>query len=99
MIPRSAKGDAQKAYDKGGTPLGTLSERIQHVVESAFNGRRVVIFSGGEAKGEDALYNEIRGLRDGGGFGSIIGRNAFQRDRASALELLKNVIQIYLGKI
>jgi class I fructose-bisphosphate aldolase len=92
------QGDAQKAYDKGTTPLGTLAERVKHVIDSAFNGRRIVIFSGGEAKGEEAIYNEIRGLRDGGGFGSIIGRNAFQRDRDSALELLKNVIQIYLGK-
>ena len=92
------QADAQKAYDKGSTPLSTLAERVEHVIESAFNGRRIVIFSGGEAKGEEAVYDEIRGLRDGGGFGSIIGRNAFQRDRDSALTLLKNVIQIYLGK-
>ncbi|NKB70711.1 MAG: class I fructose-bisphosphate aldolase [Candidatus Latescibacteria bacterium] len=90
--------EARKAYEAAGVPSATLSERISHVVQSAFDGRRVVIFSGGEAKGEDAVYDEIRGIRDGGGFGSIIGRNAFQRDKQAALELLGNVVNIYAGK-
>ena len=68
---------------------------MQHVVKSAFDGRRVVIFSGGAAKEDDAVLEEIRGIRDGGGFGSIIGRNAFQRSKEEALELLAQVIAIY----
>ena len=90
--------EARKAFEKAGMPTATLSDRIKHVVDSAFAGRRVVIFSGGAAKGEAEIYEEIRGIRDGGGFGSIMGRNAFQRPRDKALELLHNVIQVYTGK-
>ena len=90
--------EARKAYEAAGVPSATLAERVSHVVQSAFDGRRVVIFSGGEAKGEEAVYDEIRGIRDGGGFGSIIGRNAFQRDKEAALELLGHVVNIYAGK-
>ena len=89
----------KKVYDAAGTPTATMAERIQHVVQSAFDGRRVVIFSGGDAKGSDAVLDEIRGIRDGGGFGSIMGRNAFQRERSEALELLDQVIKIYQGKL
>jgi len=91
--------EARKVYEKAGVPTGTLAERIKHVVDSSFAGRRVVIFSGGAAKDEAAIYEEIRGIRDGGGFGSIMGRNAFQRPRDKALELLHNVVQIYAGKM
>ena len=90
--------EARQAFEKAGAPTGTLAERIEHVVQSAFDGRRIVIFSGGAAKGEEEIYEEIRGIRDGGGFGSIIGRNAFQRPRQQALELLDKVIKIYAGK-
>jgi fructose-bisphosphate aldolase, class I len=68
-------------------------------VQSAFGGRRIVIFSGGEAKGNDAIYEEIRGIRDGGGFGSIIGRNSFQRPKKDALDFLGTVMDIYAGKV
>ena len=44
------------------------------------------------------MYDEARGIRDGGGFGSIIGRNSFQRPRAEALEFLKTIMHIYAGK-
>jgi class I fructose-bisphosphate aldolase len=91
--------EARKVYEKAGVPTSTLAERIKHVVDSSFAGRRVVIFSGGAAKDEAAIYEEIRGIRDGGGFGSIMGRNAFQRPRDKALELLQNVVQIYAGKM
>jgi len=89
---------ARKVYEKHNIPLGTLAERVKHVVQSAFDGRRIVIFSGGAAKEEAAIYEEIRGIRDGGGFGSIIGRNAFQRPKAEALAMLKKIMNIYLGK-
>ena len=89
---------ARKVYEKHNIPIGTLAERVKHVVQSAFDGRRIVIFSGGAAKEDAAIYEEIRGIRDGGGFGSIIGRNAFQRPKAEALAMLKKIMNIYLGK-
>jgi len=93
------QADAKKAYEKSAVPVGTLAERVRHVVQSAFNGRRIVIFSGGAAREDDeAIYEECRGIRDGGGFGSIIGRNSFQRPRDKALPFLDNVMKIYAGK-
>jgi class I fructose-bisphosphate aldolase len=87
---------ARKSYDN--IPTATMTERIRHVVQACFAGRRIVVFSGGEAKDLDALYAEIRELRDGGANGSIIGRNTFQRPREEALALLDTIINIYLGK-
>jgi len=90
--------EARKVFEKAKIPIATLPDRVRHVVQSAFNGRRIVIFSGGPAKGTEEVLNEIRALRDGGGFGSIIGRNSFQRPKADALSLLSTVMDIYLGK-
>jgi len=89
---------ARKVYEKEQIPVKTLADRVRHVVQSAFNGRRIVIFSGGAAKGTDAVLEEIRAIRDGGGFGSIIGRNSFQRSKAEGVKLLRSVMDIYLGK-
>ncbi len=86
---------ARKVYESEGIPISTLSERIRHVVQSAFNGRRVVIFSGGPAKGRDEILEEIRGIAEGGGFGSIMGRNSFQRPKAEAIDLLHAVMDIH----
>ncbi len=87
--------EARKVYEKEKIPIGTLAERVRHVVQSAFNGRRIVIFSGGAAKGTEAVLEEIQGIRDGGAFGSIIGRNSFQREKGAALALLSSVMDIY----
>ena len=76
----------------------TMAKRAQHVVQSCFGGRRIVVFSGGEAKSLDGLYEEVRGLHDGGAHGSIIGRNTFQRPREEALAMLAKIIEIYQGK-
>ena len=90
---------ARKVYDKYKVPIGTFAQRIAHVVQSCFDGRRIVIFSGGATTEDDAaLYDDIRAIRDGGGFGSIIGRNTFQRPRDKALTMLDAIIDIYLGK-
>jgi class I fructose-bisphosphate aldolase len=89
---------AKKVYEKQGIPIGTLAERIRHVVQSAFAGRRIVIFSGGEAKGTKDILDEVRGIHAGGGFGSIIGRNSFQRERGEALDFLRQVMDVYAGK-
>jgi class I fructose-bisphosphate aldolase len=87
--------EAKKVFEKYAIPTKTLADRVRHVVQSAFNGKRIVIFSGGEAKGTDEVLAEIRGLKEGGSFGSIMGRNAFQRPRAEALHLLDEVMKIY----
>jgi class I fructose-bisphosphate aldolase len=92
--------EAKKVYEKTGVPISTLSERVRHVVQSAFDGRRVVIFSGGATKENDeAIFDECRAIRDGGGFGSIIGRNSFQRQKPRALEFLSTVMKIYSGEL
>jgi len=87
--------EAKKVYEKYQIPIKTLPERVRHVVQSAFGGRRIVIFSGGEAKGTEEVLAEIRGIKEGGAFGSIMGRNAFQRPKAEALKLLDAVMKIY----
>lgn len=89
---------ARKAYESNNIPTGTLAERVRHVMQSSFNGRRIVVFSGGDAKGLDGLMEEIRGLYQGGANGSIIGRNTFQRPRDEALKMLDQIIDIYKGK-
>ena len=88
--------DAQKSYE--GTDWSAQAERVRHIVKSCFNGRRMVVFSGGAAKGADAVFQDARDIRDGGGNGSIIGRNAFQRSREDALEMLDRLVRIYKGE-
>jgi class I fructose-bisphosphate aldolase len=89
---------AKKVYEGEQIPIKTLSERVKHVVHSSFSGRRIVIFSGG-AKSEDKnVFEEVRAIRDGGGFGSIIGRNSFQRPKSEALKFLGTVMGIYAGE-
>jgi class I fructose-bisphosphate aldolase len=90
---------AKKVYESEKIKIDTLADRVRHVVQGAFAGRRIVIFSGGEAKGNDAVFDEIRGIRDGGGFGSIIGRNSFQRPKADALAFLGTVMDLYAGTV
>ena len=92
--------EAKKVYEKMKIPIGTLAERVRHVVQSTFDGRRIVIFSGGAAKEDDeAVLNEARAIRDGGGFGSIIGRNAFQRRKTDAINLLSQMMKIYADQM
>jgi class I fructose-bisphosphate aldolase len=86
---------ARKVYEKEKIPIATLSERVRHVVQCAFNGRRIVIFSGGPASSDESVYEEVTAIRQGGGFGSIIGRNSFQRKREQALQFLDRIITIY----
>jgi len=90
--------EAKKVYEKQKIDISTLAARIAHVVQSCFNGRRIVVFSGGAAKDIEGLLEEVRGIRDGGGTGSIIGRNTFQRPREEALDMLDRIIKLYQGK-
>ena len=88
--------EARKFYDN--IPRDTLADRVRHVVQASFNGKRLVIFSGGAAKGTDAVLEELRQVAKGGGSGAIMGRNAFQRSRKDGVALLKSAIQIFGGK-
>src|SRR6266481_4478962 len=92
-------GEAKKVYQKHHIPIETLPDRVRHVVQSAFNGKRIVIFSGGPRSEDEAFFTEARAIRDGGGFGSIIGRNSFQRQKSEGLAFLRTVMQIYAGEI
>ena len=85
--------EAQPYYES--ISKDTLADRISHVIQSAFDGKRIVIFSGGPAKEFDAILEEISQIHKGGGFGSIIGRNSFQRKKEEAIDLLTKVIDIY----
>src|SRR5262249_39436745 len=87
--------EAKKVFEKFQIPTKTLADRVRHVVQSCFNGKRIVIFSGGEAKDDASVVEEVRQIAQGGGFGSIMGRNAFQRPRDAALKLLGEVMSVY----
>jgi len=84
-------------YEKEKVPIAALADRVRHVTQAAFAGRRIVIFSGGPAESEEKILEEVRAIRDGGGFGSIIGRNSFQRKKPDALRLLDTIMKIYGG--
>jgi len=87
--------EAKKVYEAQGIEIGTLAARVKHVVQSCFEGRRIVIFSGGASRDTKGLLDDVQQLADGGAFGSIMGRNAFQRPKAEALDLLGKVIDIF----
>lgn len=91
--------EARKVYEEQHILRDTLTERVRHVVQSAFNGRRIIIFSGGARTDDAAVLDEARAIRAGGGLGSIIGRNVFQRERTEALSLLDQMIRIYKGEM
>jgi class I fructose-bisphosphate aldolase len=90
--------EAKKVYEAQEIDIATQAARVRHCVQAAFGGRRIVVFSGGAAKGEESVYDDARAIRDGGGNGSIIGRNSFQRPREEALKLLSTLVDIYRGE-
>ena len=90
---RVARDDGRKYYEQ--IPIATMADRIRHVVDACFKGKRIVIFSGGESKGTAEVLEEIKQIHAGGGMGSIMGRNAFQRPQAEAVKLLRDVMAIY----
>jgi class I fructose-bisphosphate aldolase len=85
--------DSKKPYES--LDMSTLDKRIRHVLDASFAGRRIVIFSGGAAKSTDEVLAEITDIAKGGGFGSIVGRNAFQRPKAESIALLHQIMDIY----
>jgi len=90
--------EAKKVYEERKIDISTQAKRVEHVVQSLFGGKRIVVFSGGEAKGENVVFDDAKAIHQGGGNGSIIGRNSFQRSKEEALKLLDQVIKIYQGK-
>jgi len=91
---------ARRLYEERGIPIATPVERVRHIVDCAFAGRRIVIFSGGAVVSDDeTLLDEFRAIHDGGGFGSIIGRNSFQRPNADAIQMLNAAMEIYAEPI
>lgn len=95
---RVALAEARRVYEEGRIPTTTPAERVRHVVQAAFAGHRLVIFSGGPAKARDQdVLDDIQAVRDGGGFGTIMGRNTFQRPEADARKLLGAVASLLAG--
>jgi len=89
------QAEAKKVFEKYGIPTKTMADRVRHCVQSAFNGKRIVIFSGRENRDTAGLLEDVKGLADGGAFGSIMGRNAFQRPKAEGMKLLQDVMDIF----
>ncbi|MEM8658946.1 MAG: class I fructose-bisphosphate aldolase, partial [Pseudomonadota bacterium] len=90
--------EAKKVYEDEKIDVSTQAARVADVMKSSFDGRRIVVFSGGSKKGIDGVYDDARAIRDGGGNGSIIGRNTFQRERGEAMDMLAKLVEIYKGK-
>lgn len=90
--------EAKKVYEEKAIDVSSQAKRVEHCMQASFGGRRIVVFSGGAAKGTDAVYDDARAIRDGGGNGSIIGRNTFQRPRDEAMAMLAKLVNIYKGK-
>jgi class I fructose-bisphosphate aldolase len=87
--------EAKKVYESTKIPRETLAERVRHVVQSCFNGRRILIFSGGARVADENLMTEVKAIREGGGYGSIIGRNSFQRSKTEGIALLRRIMEVY----
>ena len=92
------QAEAKKVYEKEKIDGSTMAKRVAHVVQACFAGKRIVVFSGGPAKDLSGIYDEVRAIREGGGNGSIIGSNTFQRPRAEALAMLDEIDRIYQDK-
>jgi class I fructose-bisphosphate aldolase len=90
--------EAKKVYEAQQIDIASQAARVRHCMQAAFGGRRIVVFSGGAKKGADSVYDDARAIRDGGGNGSIIGRNSFQRPREEALAMLAKLVEIYKGR-
>lgn len=89
--------EAKKVYEDEGIDISTQAARVRNCMDASFAGRRIVVFSGGAKKGADSVYDDARAIRDGGGNGSIIGRNSFQRSREDAMAMLNKLVDIYKG--
>jgi class I fructose-bisphosphate aldolase len=87
--------EAKKSLEVRLPLMEEASCRVAHVVRACLAGTRMVVFSGGASKGADDVLNDARAIASGGGHGSIVGRNSFQRPRHEALGLLSQLVDIY----
>ena len=87
--------DVGELYRHGNVPIATLTDRVKLVMKAALGGRRIVVFSGGAKKGDDGILDDAHAIKAGGGHGSIIGRNSFQRSKQDALALLGKLVEVY----
>ena len=90
--------EAKKVYEEMKIPISTMVERVSHIKDVCFAGKRIILFSGGQSRSLQDIYLEARAINKGGGYGSIIGRNTFQRPRVEALQMLEEIIAIYSDK-
>jgi class I fructose-bisphosphate aldolase len=86
--------EAAKIYEAQNINISTLDVRVRHIVEACFNGKRLVVFSGGVAKNKEGILEDASAIRSGGGSGFIIGRNSFQRQYEDAIALLDQVSDV-----
>lgn len=89
------QAEAKTQYEHHDIPRKTMAERVNHVVRCCFEGRRLVVFSGGETKNIEGVLNDATAIHHGGGNGSIVGRNCFQRPHDEALKMLNQMIDVY----
>ncbi len=75
-----------------------LSDRVRHVRKSCGNGRRIVVFAGEDIVADSDLFEDIRGIRDGGGHGYVLPANSLYRPYDPALQILDESVRIYQGK-
>jgi class I fructose-bisphosphate aldolase len=74
----------------------STEQAVDAVVASA--GRALVVFSGGEKAGDDAVLTRTQQAMDAGATGVIYGRNIWQRDHDESLhfaERLRNILSRY----
>ena len=69
--------DALKIYHDHHIQTSTLDQRVRQVMKSVFNGKRLVVFSGLCTKSDQEILDDVKMINQGGGSGSIIGRNSF----------------------
>jgi fructose-bisphosphate aldolase, class I len=89
-VPSEKDADSPAPYN---TMKLSASEAFRKVVESA--GRCLVLVSGGEKMGDADLLTKVRSSMDDGATGIIFGRNMWQRPRAEALRMTRELHAIF----
>ena len=85
----------KRAPGGGGVDVSSVTTEAQLIalIQEAYGDAGLGLHRGHQPV-EDVL-NEVRGLARGGAFGSIMGRNAFQRPHDEAVKLLHDVMEIF----
>ncbi len=85
----------QKLITEQNLDFSLLESRVSYIKQCCFEGKRLVIFSGGATKSDQEVINDFESIAKAGGNGSIIGRNIFQRNKKDALVLLEKLSTVY----